>query len=107
MNRRGVVTGIGGLAALSMAPSLARAQNKPLKIGYNVSTLANPFFQGMTKGLVEAVKDYPGVDLVNQQVDVLILNPVKANAIAPAVQQADGKRIPAFTLDRGFWGGSA
>ncbi|MEJ0092933.1 MAG: sugar ABC transporter substrate-binding protein [Methylocella sp.] len=120
MNRREVVTAIGGLAALSMSPGLARAQNKPLKIGYNVSTLANPYFQGMTKSVVEAVKDYPGVtllntnangdantqasmviDLINQQVDALILNPVNANAIAPAVQQADKKKIPVFTLDRG------
>jgi ribose transport system substrate-binding protein len=120
MNRREVVKAVGGLAAASFLPGFARAQGKPLKIGYNVSTLANPFFQGMTKGVVDAVKKYPGttllntnangdantqasmvLDLINQQCDALILNPINANAIVPVVQQAEKKKIPVFTLDRG------
>ena len=121
MNRREVLSAAGGLALTSMLPNLARAAaGKPLKIGYNVATLANPFFQGMTKGVVDAVGQFPGmtllntnangdantqasmvVDLINQRVDALILNPINANAIVPVVQQADKKKIPVFTLDRG------
>ena len=121
MNRREVFLGGSGLALTSLLPGIARAATgKPLKIGYNVSTLANPFFQGMTKGVVDAVKQFPGmtllntnangdantqaslvVDLINQGVDALILNPINANAIVPVVQRADAKKIPVFTLDRG------
>ncbi len=121
MDRRDVIRGMGGLALSAALPTLARAASaKPLKIGYNVATLANPFFQGMTKGVVDAVKQFPNmtllntnangdantqaslvVDLINQGVDALILNPINANAIVPVVQRADAKKIPVFTLDRG------
>ncbi len=121
MDRRGVISGGVGLALTAALPGLARAApGKPIRIGYNVSTLANPFFQGMTKGVVDAAKRFPAmtllntnangdantqasmaVDLINQGVDALILNPINANAIVPVVQQADRKKIPVFTLDRG------
>lgn len=121
MNRREVISGAGSLALTSLLPGMARAASgKPLKIGYNVATLSNPFFQGMTKGVVDAAKRFPNVtllntnangdantqasmvvDLINQGVDALILNPINANAIVPVVQRADAKKIPVFTLDRG------
>lgn len=120
MKRREIIRGVAGATAAGLIPGLALAAGKPLKIGYNVATLANPFFQGMTKGVVDAAKQYPGVtllntnangdantqatmvvDLINQNVDALILNPINANAIVPAVQQAAKKGIPVFTLDRG------
>lgn len=120
MQRREIIRGMAGATAAAFVPRLALAAGKPLKIGYNVATLANPFFQGMTKGVVDAAKQYPGVtllntnangdantqatmviDLINQNVDALILNPINANAIVPAVQQAAKKGIPVFTLDRG------
>jgi ribose transport system substrate-binding protein len=34
------------------------------------------------------------VDLINQGVDALILNPINANSIVPVVQQAQKKGIP-------------
>ena len=120
MQRREIIRGMAGATAAGLLPGLALAAGKPLKVGYNVATLANPFFQGMTKGVVDAAKQYPGVtllntnangdantqatmviDLINQNVDALILNPINANAIVPAVQQAAKKGIPVFTLDRG------
>lgn len=120
MNRRDVIYGAGVLGLTSLLPGLAHAAGKPLKIGYSVSTLANPFFQGMTKGTVDAVKQFLGmtllntnangdantqaslvVDMINQGVDALILNPINANAIVPVVQRAVEKKIPVFTLDRG------
>lgn len=121
MNRRDALVGMGGVALGSLLPGLARAADgRAIKVGYNVSTLANPFFQGMTKGVVDAAKMFPGmtllntnangdantqasmvVDLINQGVDALILNPINANAIVPVVERADKKKIPVFTLDRG------
>ena len=121
MKRREIIMGAAGAAAAGIVPGRAMAAaGKPLKLGYNVATLSNPFFQGMTKGVVDAAKGFPGVtllntnangdanvqatmvtDLINQGVDALILNPINANAIVPAVQQAVRKGIPVFTLDRG------
>ena len=122
MDRRDILKAAGGLALASVLPGVgpAAAAGKPLKVGYNVATLSNPFFQGMTKGVVDAVKRFPGmtllntnangdantqstmvIDLINQGVDALILNPINANSIVPVVQQAAKKKIPVFTLDRG------
>ena len=121
MQRRNVIRGVAAVSVTTMLPSLSRsASQKQLKVGYNVSTLANPFFQGMTKGVVDAAKQIPGmtllntnangdantqasmvVDLINQGVDALILNPINDSAIVPVVQQASKKKIPVFTLDRG------
>ncbi len=121
MNRRDTLVGMGSLALAGLLPGLAcAADGRSIKVGYNVSTLANPFFQGMTKGVVDAAKLFPNmtllntnasgdantqasmvVDLINQGVDALILNPINANAIVPVVERADKKKIPVFTLDRG------
>ena len=121
MDRRHALIGMGGFVLTGSLPGFAKAADgKPLKVGYNVATLANPFFQGMTKGVVDAAKQFPGmtllntnangdantqasmvVDLINQGVDALILNPINANAIVPVVERADKKKIPVFTLDRG------
>lgn len=106
------------LALACAAPGLAQAQQH--KVGYSVATLANPFFQGMTKGVVRGIAKYPDLtllntsangdanqqatqvlDLINQGVAALILNPINADAIVPVVKQANRKHIPVFTLDRG------
>jgi ribose transport system substrate-binding protein len=111
---------MGGLSMSAFLPTIASAESKTIKLGYNVATLANPFFQGMTKGVVDAAKKYPNIqlintnangdantqstmviDLINQGVDALILNPINANSIVPVVDQAKKKGIPVFTLDRG------
>src|SRR5580700_5346020 len=120
VNRREFIWTSGAAVTAALAGTPAFAEGKPIKIGYNVATLANPFFQGMTKGVVDASSKTPGVtllntnangdantqstmvvDLINQGVDALILNPINANAIVPVVQQAQKKGIPVFTLDRG------
>jgi ribose transport system substrate-binding protein len=104
--------------ASSFAP--ASAAGKQYTIGLSVATLANPFFQGMTKGVVDAVKANPNLalvntsaqgdantqasqiqDLINRKVDALIINPINAQAIVPIVKQANKAGIPVFTLDRG------
>src|SRR6185437_11055821 len=43
----------------------ARAADKTYTVGYSVATLANPFFQGMTKGVVDGIKKYPDLKLIN------------------------------------------
>src|SRR5689334_19476472 len=83
----------GAAATVALVGTPTFAEGTPIKIGSNVAPLANPFLQRMPKGVV--------VDLINQGVDALILNPINANAIVPVVQQANKKGIPVFTLDRG------
>jgi ribose transport system substrate-binding protein len=94
-------------------------------VGLSVATLANPFFQGMTKGVKEGIAAHPDLtlintsangdsntqtnqitDLINQHVSALILNPINANAIVPIVKEANKRGIPVFTLDRGAACGS-
>ena len=112
---------VGAVVALStavLAPALGA--DKKYVVGYSVATLANPFFQGMTKGVVDAVKANPQLtlintsaqgdantqasqiqDLINRKVDALVINPINAEAIIPIVKQANKAGIPVFTLDRG------
>ncbi len=106
-----------------LAPVQGRAQSSA--IGYSVSTLANPFFQGMSKGVEAGIKAHSDLtlintsangdantqatqvlDLINQHVAALILNPINADAIVPVVKQANKRGIPVFTLDRGAACGS-
>ena len=55
----------GAAVTAALVGTPAFAEGKPLKIGYNVATLANPFFQGMTKGVVDASSKFPGMTLLN------------------------------------------
>ena len=100
--------------------ALAQARAETHTVGYSVATLANPFFQGMTRGVEDGIKAHPDLklintsangdaatqanqvlDLINQGVAALILNPVNADAIVPVVKRANSRGIPVFTLDRG------
>lgn len=108
------------IAALCLTAWFAPARAQTRAIGYSVATLANPFFQGMTRGVQDGIKAHPDLklintsangdattqanqvlDLINQNVAALILNPISADAIVPVVRQANRKGIPVFTLDRG------
>jgi ribose transport system substrate-binding protein len=113
----------GGLAAGALMVALGAAtpgSAADKTVGLSVATLANPFFQAMSKGVEDGIKSHPGLtlintsangdantqanqvlDMINQGVSALILNPIDANAIVPVVQQAIKKGIPVFTLDRG------
>lgn len=110
------VAAAGFVFAAWFSPAWAETRT----IGYSVATLANPFFQGMTRGVQDGIKAHPDLklintsangdaatqanqtlDLVNQGVSALILNPISADAIVPVVRQANRKGIPVFTLDRG------
>ena len=106
------------LVAASVTTSAARAAD--LVVGLSVATLANPFFQGMTKGVQRGIAQHPDLqlvntsangdantqtnqvtDLINRHVSALILNPINADSIVPIVKEANRKGIPIFTLDRG------
>ena len=111
-----LVAAVFAVAGLSGA-SASRAADV---VGLSVATLANPFFQGMTKGVQAGIATHPDLrlintsangdantqtnqvtDLINQHVSALILNPINANSIVPVVKEANRKGIPVFTLDRG------
>jgi ribose transport system substrate-binding protein len=110
-------------ACLMLTPLLAHAAD--YTIGLSVATLANPFFQGMTKGVKAGIAQYPDLhlintsangdantqtnqvtDLIDQHVSALILNAINADAIVPVVKEANKKGIPVFSLDRGAACGS-
>ena len=114
-------------ACLAMTPLLTPilAHAADYTVGLSVATLANPFFQGMTKGVKDGIAQYPDLhlintsangdantqtnqvtDLIDQHVAALILNPINADAIVPIVKEANKKGIPVFTLDRGAACGS-
>jgi ribose transport system substrate-binding protein len=114
---RGALAGIATGFALLCGPAHGA---EPGTVGYSVATLANPFFQGMTRGVLDGIKSHPDLrlintsangdanqqatqvlDLINQHVAALILNPISADAIVPVVKQANKRGIPVFTLDRG------
>lgn len=96
----------------------ANKDNKDLKIGVSLSTTNNPFFVSIKKGIEEKAKDM-GIDvkfvdaqndaakqgndmddLIQQQVDAIVVNPVDSAAISSSVQAANDADIPVVTLDR-------
>ncbi len=87
-------------------------------VGFAVSTLNNPFFVAMQKGVQsEAQKDGVTVavengnndaatqlnqiqDLIQKKVGAIILNPVDSQSLSAAVELANKANIPVITLDR-------
>lgn len=117
------LTAVVAASCLTLAAPASHAAQ--YVVGLSVATLANPFFQGMTKGVEKGVAAHPDLklintsangdantqtnqvtDLINEHVSALILNPINANSIVPVVKEANKKGIPVFTLDRGAACGS-
>ena len=90
---------------------------KTTTIGFSISTLNNPFFVSVRKGVEEAKKLGVNVkivdaqndpakqandisDLIQQKVDVLLINPVDSAAISTSVAAANKASIPVLALDR-------
>lgn len=87
-------------------------------IGFSISTLNNPFFVTLSEGaeakaselgarlsVVDAQDDASKQasdveDLIQQGVDLILINPVDSEAVASAVQSANGADIPVITVDR-------
>ena len=96
---------------------------KDVKIGVSVSTLSNPFFVNLKKGIdSEAKKNNSKVetfdaqndsskqnnqisDLITKDVDVIIVSPVDSDAIVSSVKKANQAGIPVIACDRGSNGG--
>src|SRR5665648_1277300 len=94
-----------------------------MTVGLSVSTLNNPFFVILRDGAIEQAKvlDVELVvmdaqndpakqvsdieDLIQKKVDVILLNPTDADALVPAVEQANKAGIPLLTIDRSVNGG--
>ena len=89
-----------------------------MKVGVSLSTLNNPFFVSIRKGIEEAegedvetivsdaqndssVQSNQVEDLITQGVDLIIINPVDSTAIAPSVEKANEANIPVICVDRG------
>jgi len=93
------------------------------KIGLSVSTLNNPFFVSLRDG-AEAAAEEAGFeivtadaqndpakqvndieDLLQQNIDVLLVNPADSAAVVSAIESANGKDVPVITVDRSAEGG--
>ncbi|MGL4590112.1 MAG: substrate-binding domain-containing protein [Mycoplasmatales bacterium] len=87
-------------------------------IGFSVSTMSNPFFNTMVEGakteaeklgyklvVVDAQDDSAKQltdieDLIAQNVDVVVVNPVDSKAVSSSVKSLNEKNIPVITVDR-------
>ncbi len=104
-------------------PAIDELPDEEITVGLSISTLANPFFVTLRDGAQEAA-DAAGVelvvadsrddasteadnmqDLIVQEVDVIIINPVDSDAAVAAVESANQAGIPVVTVDRGVTGG--
>ncbi len=106
----------------------SKSSNSPegkdsLKIGYSINTLNNPFFVQVKEAAEKAAND-AGVslsiinanselatqmngieDLIQQQIDVLIIDPVDSKGSVPSVVAANEAGIPVITTGRRIEGG--
>ncbi len=101
----------------------ASSGSDTIKVGFSISTLANPFFTTMADA-AEAEAEKLGVeltvvdaqddsakqltdieDLVVKGVDVVIINPVDSDSIVNSITYLNDKGVPAITVDRAANGG--
>jgi ribose transport system substrate-binding protein len=94
-----------------------------MKIGLSISTLNNPFFVTLKEGAEKAAKE-EGVelivvdaqndsakqindieDLIQQDVDLILVNPTDSSAVTSAIESANSANIPMITVDRSADGG--
>ncbi|MGJ7921890.1 substrate-binding domain-containing protein [Neobacillus sp. LXY-4] len=98
-------------------------EDDSLKVGLSMNTLNNPFFVAVKEGaeaqakeenidlVVTDAQNDPGKqladveNLLQQNIDVLIIDPADSDAIAQAVKKANDAKIPVFTIDRQSNGG--
>lgn len=107
----------------TQAPASQVKDPKDIKVGLSISTLSNPFFVTVQEGIEEVAKEKGSQlvvldaqdntetqinnvnDLLQQDIDVLLINPVDASAITPAVEAANAKSVPVILIDRSSDGG--
>ncbi|MGN7477730.1 ribose ABC transporter substrate-binding protein RbsB [Solibacillus silvestris] len=99
------------------------SSNEILTIGLSISTLNNPFFVTLSENAEAKAKELGAKttivdaqdnaskqasdieDLIQQNVDLIIINPVDSIAVATAVESANALNIPVITVDRSSEGG--
>lgn len=99
------------------------SDEKSYKVGLAMNTLNNPFFVDLKEGAEKTANDEglklvvsdsqgdPGKqmsdveNLLQQNIDLLILNPVDSDAAKQAVVLANGQGVPVITVDRQASGG--
>lgn len=110
-------TAVSGLLAATMLTGAAQAQD--LTIASSMPALEFPFFVHMQKSLAAAAEKTGGIALIEtdgqnsstkqtgdveaaiiQGVDGIIISPIDAVAMAPALQQAVDADVPVVTIDR-------
>lgn len=93
------------------------------KVGLSISTLNNPFFVSLRDG-AEAAAEEAGFeittadaqndaatqvsdieDLLQQEIDVLLVNPTDSAAVVSAIESANDSGVPVITVDRTADGG--
>ncbi|OAT72495.1 ribose ABC transporter substrate-binding protein RbsB [Parageobacillus thermoglucosidasius] len=99
-------------------------KDKDIKIGFSISTLNNPFFVTLKEGAEKAAKE-KGIDLIvvdaqndsakqindiedliQQDVDLILVNPTDSSAVTSAIESANSANIPVITVDRSADGGN-
>lgn len=94
-----------------------------MRVGLSISTLNNPFFVTLKEGAEQAAEK-EGVklivvdaqndsakqisdieDLIQQNVDVILINPTDSSAVTAAIESANQANIPVITVDRSADGG--
>ncbi|APR35023.1 substrate-binding domain-containing protein [Paraburkholderia sp. SOS3] len=119
---RFVSVAVCAAAALTATPT---AEAKGLKIGFSQVTLQSPFYVQLKEGAQAAAKangdeliflDANGdvnkqnndiQDLLTRKVNVLIVNPVNPDAVAPSLDAASRAHVPVITVDRAAHGSVA
>ncbi|EQB34976.1 hypothetical protein M948_17865 [Virgibacillus sp. CM-4] len=97
--------------------------SEDVKVGLSISTLNNPFFVTLRDGAEASAKESgyeiitfdaqndPSTqlsdieDLLQQDIDVLLINPVDSNAVVSAIELANDANVPVITVDRSAGGG--
>ncbi len=110
---------IPGLVAATLAGATSAAQAQDLTIASSMPALEFPFFVHMQEALAAEAEEIGGIELIEtdgqnqttkqtadveaavvQGVDGIIISPLDAVAMAPALQQAVDAGIPVVTIDR-------
>ncbi|UOQ94827.1 ribose ABC transporter substrate-binding protein RbsB [Halobacillus shinanisalinarum] len=99
------------------------SEDDTVKIGLSISTLNNPFFVSLRDGAQAAAKEAGFElltsdaqndsatqvsdieDLLQQNIDVLLVNPTDSAAIVSAIESANNADVPVITVDRSADGG--
>lgn len=120
MKKKGILAVMTAAAMVaSMAAPVSAAEVKTdYKIGFAQCTLASPFYVSMKDAVEEYAKEL-GVelvvvsadddvtkqnndinDMITGGIDALIVNPINAEGIAPAIEACTKAEIPVITVDR-------